>query len=517
MQTETLSLDTTDCFPQCFVDYINRKKELASFYNTFPTIENFRKIIKQRQFSDKLRATLSYTLKEQYRELETTDLVTNNIEKLKNSKTFTITTGHQLNIFTGPLYFIYKIITVIDACKTLKKKYPEYDFVPVYWMASEDHDVEEISHFRFQDRKIEWQTKQKGAIGRFDPAQLKEIAKTLPDGATFFEQAYAQETLAEAVCHYVNHLFGTEGLVVINPDTPSLKKVLIPIIEDDLFMHHAEKLVSTTSASLKELGYKNQVHARQINFFYLNENVRERIEKNAQGFRVVGTDLHFSESEMKLLIQTNPERFSPNVILRPLYQEIILPNLAYVGGPSEVIYWLQLKSVFDRFQISFPLLMPRNFAVMIDQNSSRTWRKTELSTSDLFLNEDKIFTKWVTKNADYQLSYADEVEELKEIEKRLKKKAEKIDPSLFQHLQAIHSSFLKKVKKAEKKLLKAEKQKYEAKKHQIKSVKDALFPEGTLQERKDNFLNFYLRDPQFIQKLIHTFDAFNYRMYLLFE
>lgn len=517
MRTETISLEETDCFSQFFLDYITKKEALSPFYADFPSVPNFKRAIENRNFNDKIRKVLVEALNDQYEGIQLTPAIASNINSLADSKTFTITTGHQLNIFTGPLYFIYKIVTVINACKTLKQAYPEYNFVPVYWMASEDHDYDEINHFFFEGKKYVWETAQSGAVGHFDPSALKEIANKLPKGAEFFKDAYSQESLAKAGRAYVNHLFGNEGLVVVDGDSQSLKAQFIPVIEDDLFEHHSEKLVSKTSSSLEEIGYKTQVHAREINFFYLDKGVRERIEKSATGFSVVDTDLQFTEDQIRQLIKEHPERFSPNVILRPLYQETILPNLAYVGGPSEAVYWLQLKAVFDHFKAAFPLLMPRNFALVIPSTASSKWSKTGLPDQDVFLDTDKAFTKWVKSNTDNDLSYSIELGKLKSLESEQKEKASLVDSTLSQHIEALYATFSKRIEKAEKKLIRAEKRKHEECRQQIEGVKSVLFPGGSLQERKDNFLNFYLKNPQFIQVLLQTFDAFDYRMYMLYE
>ncbi len=517
MRTETIPLDETHCFSQFFIDYINKKEELVPFYNSFPTVPNFRETIEKRNFKNSNRDVLVKVLKEQYQGLDISEAVSSNIDRLSNSKTFTITTGHQLNIFTGPLYFIYKIVTAINACKTLKQAYPDYNFVPVYWMASEDHDYDEINHFHFDGKKYTWETDQKGAVGHFDPVGCKELAAMLPKGTEFFQEAYSQETLAKAGRAYVNHLFGSEGLVVVDADHSALKSLFSEVIEDDLFVHSSEDLVSKTSSSLESLGYKTQVHARQINFFYLKNGIRERIEKTDSGFSVVDSDIHFNDEEMRQLISGQPELFSPNVILRPLYQETILPNLAYVGGPSEAVYWLQLKSVFDHFKTAFPLLMPRNFALIVPTAASSKWEKTGLSKTDIFLDAEEAYTKWVTKNSNHDLSFSDELKKLKELENVQKEQAKLIDPTLTQHIEALYTTFKKRIEKAEKKLVRAEKRQHEDRKHQIEAVKEILFPGGSLQERRDNFLNFYLKNPQFLQVLLKTFDAFDYRMYMLYE
>src|SRR5690606_8030207 len=154
------------------------------------------------------------------------------------------------------------------------------------------------------------------------------------------------KTLSDAVRHYGNALFQSEGLVVIDADNAALKKDFEPVIHDDIFNGESKRCVDKTNAALTDLGYKTKVYSSDVNFFYVRDNIRGRIEKVDAHYKVIDTEITFTSEALKAEIGDHPERFSPNVILRPLYQEIILPNLAYIGGPAEVIYWLQLKSVF---------------------------------------------------------------------------------------------------------------------------------------------------------------------------
>ncbi len=517
MHTETIPLEETDCFSTTFINYLSENESLKSFYGTFPAKDNFSSIIESRSFPEKNRKVLSDVLAKQYDPYPSSTKVQQNIASLADKKTFTITTGHQLNIFTGPLYFIYKIITVINTCKELGRQYPDYNFVPIYWMASEDHDFEEISFFHFQGEKITWDTEQTGAVGRFNTLGLEQIAKRLPSGASFFSDAYQQDNLADAVRRYVNHLFGEDGLVVVDADHTDLKRLLVPIMEEDLFRNVPQKLVSETSLQLENQGINPQVYPRDINFFYLDHQLRERIERIGESYQVLNTDLRFSEEDLKKLLQSSPEKFSPNVILRPIYQEIILPNLAYVGGPSELVYWLQLKSVFDHFAVPFPALMPRNFATIGPSSIRNKWNKIGLATKELFAETDFIFSTWVKKNSLTNLDFKQELLAIGKIEEKMKKTTAAVDATLNQHIEAITRSFERKIEKAEKKLLRAEKRRHHEIKTQIEVIKESLFPGGSLQERKTNFLNFYLEDPKFIQKLKDEFDPFNYEMYLLYS
>lgn len=508
----------TKIFSAFFLDYISQKETLKPFYNRFPSLEAFKDQIQEKKnsFSPNVRQILSEVLANQYADLKVEEATQSNLTLLKEPNTFTVTTGHQLNIFTGPLYFIYKIVSVVNACKALAKAYPNFNFVPVYWMASEDHDFEEISYFKLYGKKYIWETNQKGAVGRLDPKSLKAILDELPGDTSLFRKAYLNNnTLSSAVRQYVNDLFGKEGLVIIDADEKSLKAQFSSVISDDLFHHSAKSKVEATNEALQTAGYATQVFARDINFFYLDDQLRSRLEKNNDTFSVVDTDLRFSESEIKAMVSKTPEKFSPNVILRPLYQEMILPNLAYFGGPAEVIYWLQLKSVFDHYKVPFPILMPRNFALVMDGPIARKFEKTGLSIEQLFESKNYLFNDWVLKNSNHNLTLTEESKTVNKIFDELAGRAKKIDSTLSRLIDAESKRAQKSFAKIEQKLLKAEKRRHADKLRQIEEVKEALFPSGGLQERSDNFLNFYQQDSTFIDKLLGSFDPFDFQFNVL--
>lgn len=518
MHQDHIDFSSTHAFSSFFLDYIQEKEVLKKFYTRFPKIELFGDQLsdKSKQFSQQHRNTLVSVLNEQYRDVPAPTQVLQNIESLGDGKTFTIVTGHQLNIFTGPLYFIYKIVTVINTCRALSEKYPGYKFVPVYWMASEDHDYEEIKYFRLYGKKYVWNTNQTGAVGRFSTEGFKALMTEIPGDIEIFRKAYLTEkTLAGAVRHYVNALFGEQGLVVIDADHAELKKQFAPVMREDIFENISKDLVDQTNAALEEAGYKTQVFCREINFFYLTANQRHRLEREVDGFRVVDTTTSFDRLELQSLIENHPERFSPNVILRPLYQEVILPNLAYVGGPAEVVYWLQLKAVFAHFEVPFPILMPRNFAMVIDQPTQRKLEKTKLELSDFFETKNYLFNHWVLKFSEKNLSVEGERKAVLELFKAIRARCENVDSTLGPLAGAEETRTLKSLDKIEHKLLRAEKRRQSEKLAQIEAVKDALFPGGSLQERTDNFLNFYQQDAAFIQRLLDRFDPFDFRFNIL--
>ncbi len=519
MRVQKLSFAETHSFSTFFLDYIQQKETLKKFYSQFPELKNFETQIQQKKqsYPASHRSVLTSTLQKQYKNLSQKDSVKKNLTLLSESNTFTITTGHQLNIFTGPLYFIYKIITVINTCKELKKQFPQSNFVPVYWMASEDHDYDEIKYFKLYGKKHTWETDQQGAVGHFNPKSIEKLFANIPGEISLFKNAYLKHnTLSEAVRYYVNELFGVEGLIVVDADDRELKKLFQPVIKEDVFNHTPKKLVEEQNQQLESLGYHPKVFARDINFFFLDKNLRSRIEEKESRFQVVDSPIQFSKEEVARLIETEPEKFSPNVILRPLYQEVILPNLAYAGGPAEVVYWLQLKGVFDHFNIPFPMLMPRNFALVVEKTVATKFEKAGLDYKHLFEEKNYLFNQWVVKNSTHDLSLGKELTLFAEQFAAIRNRASHIDPTLVKFVEAQATRSANSLEKIEQKILRAEKRVHREKLGQLESVKDALFPNGSPQERVDNFLNFYQKDPQFIQKLLEVFDPFDYKFNLLF-
>lgn len=518
MQLHKLSLSETHAFNQFFLDYIQKKETLTEFYSRYPSIENFKDQIKDkaRTFPKENRKILHDAILNQYGKLSTTDQVKKNISLLSDEKTFTITTGHQLNVFTGPLYFIFKIVTVINAARELKKTYPDYNFVPVYWMASEDHDFDEIKYFRLYGKKYVWNTTQTGAVGRFSPNGLATLMEEIPGDISIFREAYTKmSTLADAVRYYVNALFGDEGLVVVDPDDSSLKGIIRNVIRDDIFDGVNKECVDKTTSALEDLGYKTQVYCRDVNFFYIDNGIRERIEKAGDVFKVVGTDIVLTRSEVEKLIEEHSEKFSPNVILRPLFQELILPNLAYVGGPAEMVYWLQLKQMFDNHKVPFPILLPRNFAMVIDHEVLRKLEKTGLGVKDIFEEKNYLFNHWVLTNSPRNLTVGGERNEINSIFQELRSRAELVDKTLSPFVGAEGKRALNSLERIERKLLRAEKRLHADKLRQIEFIKDCLFPGGSLQERADNFLNFQQQHPGFLSQLHTTLDPFDFRFNVL--
>jgi bacillithiol biosynthesis cysteine-adding enzyme BshC len=503
-------------------DYLQAKAPLQALYTQVPQIESFAAQIARQSFSLHKRQILGEVLEAQYAAYTLSPAARQNLEALKQEGTFTITTGHQLNIFGGPLYFIYKIISAIRTCQELQKAYPQQRFVPVFWMASEDHDFAEIASFHLFGKRYTWSSEGKsGAVGRLSPKSLADILEALPEAPDFFREAYLQQnTLADATRYFVNTLFGQYGLLCLDADHPRLKALWTDLVREELYAQPTFQKVTQSAELLAKHQYKVQVNPREINLFYLDEGLRERIIAQGEGFAVLNTDLYFSKEAMEKLLQESPEKISPNVLLRPVYQQCILPNLAYIGGGGELAYWLELQSTFAHFatkdsELCFPILMLRNMALLLNGTHQKRFEKLGLTAEELFLDEVGLRKAWVERNSSHELSLQSEKEALETLFEAIRYKASLVDKSLEGVVGAEMQKSIKSLEMLEKRLQKAEEKQQETQINQLSNLKEKLFPEGKLQERYDNFLNFYLNDPQFIEKLMEIFQPFEQKMYVI--
>ncbi len=504
MDIDCLPFKKTGYFSNLICDYIAGDKKVASLYNRFPDLEGFKGQIaeKGRSFPSDHRKILAESLRKQYEGLDASKVTLQNISDLNEGNTFTVVTGHQLNLFTGPLYFLYKIISTINLTKELKKKYPKYNFVPIYWMATEDHDFDEINYFNFQGKKIQWNKDASGAVGHLDTEGLKEVFQTFSNAigsssnAEFlkelFENAYLKHgTLTEATRFLANALFKDYGLVIVDGDDVELKRLLIPYATKDLFEQTAFKMVSETIEKM-DSDYTVQVNPREINYFYLIEGLRERILEANGKYGVHGQSIIWEKQELLNELEAHPERFSPNVIARPLYQEVILPNLCYIGGGGEIAYWLELKSAFEAMEVPFPILLLRNSALVITEKQSEKLKKMQLSEEDLFLKQSSLINKKIREISNIDIDFSPQKKLLEEQFKDLYELAEQTDKSFIGAVKAQEVKQKKGLDNLEKRLLKAQKRKLKDHVLRMTDIQNQLFPGKSLQERNLNFSELYL-------------------------
>lgn len=500
------------------VAYANKDEKLRPFYKYEVTLEAFADVIRDKSEATTDRATLINVLCEQYAQLTANETANTQIDALADDKTFTIVTAHQPSLFTGPLYFIIKICSTIQLARQLKTAYPDYHFIPVFITGGEDHDFEEVNHLHLFGKTIEWQNEESGAVGQMSTAtlgpalaELKDILGDSEKAQTVYQELEASytghESYGMATIDYVHRLFADEGLLAIDMNRPALKRLFIPIIKEEIFNQPSQAMVEKAQSELEAAGFSGQAHAREINFFYLRDGLRERIVQEGDTFKVLNTDYTFTKDQLLTELEAHPEFFSPNVIMRPLFQELILPNLAYIGGGGELAYWLERKAQFAHFGINFPMLIRRNSLLWLDRGMMKRVEKLELTVPQLFKNTEALIKDYVKQQSDNELHIQDEKAQLEALFASIADKAKEIDPTLAKAIEAEYTRQAKAVDNLEGRLMRAEKQKHETALNQIRSLKEKLFPNNGLQERYDNFLAFYVRyGHDFLTQLIEVLD-----------
>lgn len=519
-QASYLPYESTGYFSKIVADYLSGASPLRPFYRHEPGIHGIKQSIEARKKFNTPRSLLRDALVKQYEGIAVAEKLQKNINALADEQTFTVTTAHQPNIFTGPLYFIYKIIHTIKLADELNGQLPGQHFVPVYYMGSEDADLDELGFFNAGGQKFVWETKQTGAVGRMkvDKALIQLIRSVygqtgvLPFGDELnelFTKCYTEgRTIQQAMLELVNALFGVYGLVVLVPDNPELKKAFHPVVEKELLEGFSHKAVSGTIEKISQ-HYKVQAGGREINLFYLIDDKRERIEKQGVKYEVQALGLSFSKEEILRELSLHPERFSANVILRGAFQETVLPNIAFIGGGGELAYWLELKDVFDAAGVPYPVLLLRNSFLLVDKKQLDAIAKMNIPLTDIFLREQQLLNDLVKRESNNQLSFAEEKEQAHQLYTQLKQTAQKIDPGFDDHIAALETKALKKIEALEKKLLRAERNKYEVQQKRISAFKQQWFPNQSLQERVDNFSLYYAKEGKaWLQKIYDASHGF---------
>ncbi|SDC49631.1 bacillithiol biosynthesis cysteine-adding enzyme BshC [Niabella drilacis] len=512
-KTLNLSYAETGFFSKLALEYLSKDEKLRPFYNAFPSVAAIGDAIERRKKTATNRQLLVRVLQQQYEAVPASAKVAANLALLEKETTFTTVTAHQPNIFTGPFYFIYKILHAIRLAEQSKEWYPQYDFVPVYYMGSEDADLDELGHLFIDGQKMVWNTNQAGAIGRMtvDKALLELVDRI---GAQTGVGPYGDEigdalrtcyrpgiSIQEATFGFVHFLFARYGLVVVIPDNAELKSVAASLFKDELKNSRSVAIVATTAAQLTAAGYKVQAHSRDINLFYLADGGRHRIERSGNRWQVVDTSHTFSEEEIMQEVDAHPERFSPNVILRPVFQEMILPNLLFVGGGGELAYWIQLKEVFNHYGIPYPLLVLRNSFLVLNRKQAVLAQKLGYRPAQLFRQLHELKNDWIKVHSEKDLDIEGALAGIKLVYAGLEAQAGPVDATLLRHIEALKTTTSKRIGELGKKMLRAEKRNHRDAMNQVTKLKEQLFPLNSLQERIENFIPFYA---QYGSSLIDT-------------
>ena len=485
------------------LSYINLEPFLKDFYTYTPTLESFAQAIEDRKNKPVDRPLLVEVLNDNYQHIETTEVQKNNIAALLSDNTYTIITAHQPSLLGGPLYYVLKIASTIHLCKQLKAKYPDSHFVPTFVSGGEDHDFDEIDHLHLYGKTITWERDSKGAVGRLSTdglreviGQVSEILGTKPLALEMMDSLNkilaGCTTYGEFVFKFVNHLFGKYGLIVINKDNAKLKRRFAPLMKKEILEQISKSLISETQEKLEQHKFKAQAFPREINLFYFCEEGRKRIEQNGDAYAIVDTDIQFTEAEIIAELDQHPERFSPNVVMRPLYQEYCIPNLAYIGGGGEIAYWLERKTQFEAFDVFYPMLIRRNSVMILNGGHLKTIHKLGFQVSDVFNDVDKLIFQFINATADVEIKLDYQKRQIEEAYQQIATKSAAVDPSLSKSVLAEMTKQLKNIDNMESRIKRSLKSQEEVNVKKIEKLKEKLFPNNGLQERYDNFLPHYL-------------------------
>ena len=479
-------------------------QKFADFLSVSFSKEGFKQKIEQRKKYPINRSLLTDVIKKRYAQAGIDDLPISQIEALQNENTFTVITAHQPSLLTGPLYFIYKILSVINLAEQLSAENEDYKILPVFILGSEDHDFEEINHLQLFGNKIEWESDQGGSVGKMNTETLDPVLEKVYEIIGSSENAESLKTILKssfkdasnyntAVLRMVHELFKKYNLLIVLTDDVALKSSFKKHIENEILNQPSQELIQKEQDKLEKIGFKPQAHAREINFFYLQDGRRDRIVKDGDEYKINGTTLSFTETEIKDEINSHPERFSPNVVMRPIYQEHVLPNLAYLGGGGEIAYWTERKTQFEHFETSFPILIRRNSVLWINNGDKKLLDKYNISIEDIFGDEEELVKTYVKSQSSEELEFTSEFELFNQAFDSLASKAKNIDSSLASSIDATKTKQFKSFEQLSSRLIRAEKDKYERDISKIRKLKNRLFPNNSLQERKDNFIPFYLK------------------------
>lgn len=493
--------------------YLQKDKQILELYPNSGFQADFGKQIADKAgFDPDKRRILADEILRQYGELADGSVL-ENIQSLRNSNTFTITTGQQIHIMLGPLYVIYKTLSAINLASKLSSEYPDSRFVPVFWMASEDHDFAEIDHFSVFNREFRWQSDQMGPVGRFTLKDLRPLiaeagntfaADTKVQAAlTVFKEAYEKyENLADATRYLMHHFFAEDGLVVIDPDSAALKYGFKELILDELHGDKYSQAIKSRTETLKSLGIKGQISARNTNLFMTTASGRERVDRTEQGFQLNISSKVYHLNELEAMAEAEPEVFSPNVALRPLYQELILPNLAYIAGPGEFGYWCQLQPAFELAGIPAPVLVLRRSVIAADRATQDFLQKLGISEADMCQGLDHVKELYMNSlgKPDALIRMRDEVQRI----------SEKINAELYR----MKSPELKSLKKASDQYVKSlsgaireleehllDRPENSAVWKKLIKAHNRFFDAARPQERSTFFIEMMIQKPDFLQIL----------------
>lgn len=503
-------------FSSLFIDYVTDFEKVKKFYTW-----NFREpaswqgaidLVSKRSIP---RSEVARILSIQNRDFHCSVKTLANIDALGNDNALAVVTGQQVGLFTGPLYTIYKTLTTLSLTEKLQAQYPDYVFVPVFWLEGEDHDYDEVGSVKMLNQANDLltvtydpgekiRTGNPGAVGQIEfqesVGELFQILETNLAATEFhprvmelFRVAYQKGmTFNRAFVHLMNDLLEDSGLVFFNPNDPQLKKLLAPVFRKEL--EHTPRtcqLVVDQSFEV-EKQYHAQIKPKPVNLFFFHNAGRYLIEPKASGFGLKNSRQQFTKDEILKLTDDKPELFSPNVVLRPICQDSLLPTIAYVAGPGELSYFAQLKSVYAEFNIPAPILYPRASATIIEEKVEKVFARYQLSLPDFFRDVELVKQRVAEDSTAVKLEelFGGTGGALTETLESLRTGLIRIDPTLAGALDTVRSKIDFQLETLRQKTVAAQKRQSEVALRQVEKAANHVFPGSNFQERELNILHF---------------------------
>lgn len=529
--------DIPDMSSKLFLDYLYDFSKVEKFYaGDLKNTDSIRSLLaKAGSKSIPDRAVLADTLTRQNQFFGNTEKSLQNIELLKQRNAVAVVTGQQMGIFGGPLYTIYKAMGTVKLCESFQQQFSDYHFVPVFWMELEDHDFNEIRSINLfsvdnEIRSIAYngadpENKSRSPINSImlnEDIQrvLLEVKTTLNptdfsgDLLAKLESTYQSgKSISDTFGRWMAELLGKYGLVLMDPSDIEFKKMTAPVFKKELENSAAiHDLLLTQNKLLKAGGYGVQVENEPTNLFLRDESgTKHPLNKNGLNkFKIRAEDASAHKDNLLKLLDNEPGRFIPNVILRPIVQDHLLPTFAYVGGPSEIAYFAQFKTIYEFFGITEPLIVPRPFITILEKKIKKVADKYGIGVADLFKKKSRIVEEAAGKDAQAPVSgQLDALSaQIRDQFSSLEKNLMSVDNSLKGASETALDKIEKAIKVLKEKTSDAEKRRNELTHSQLTKAVRHLLPNDQFQEREIHAL-YYLNKygPEFLDILHEQMDV----------
>ncbi len=529
-------------FNEFFLEYLNDYNTLKAFFNyNYKEKEGIFKSIadKEANYLNKkifTRDDLSDILMIQNKFFNASEETIKNIELLRKENTFAVVTGQQTGILTGNLYTLIKAINVYQLSLKYSEYFPEINFVPIFWLETDDHDFLEVNNVNIYNKENNLDKVEYFEGGEVKERYLNPINSIIfDDFIEKFKNDLREKLLVTefsekvfdyinrsykpgisfpiAFARFLNYLIGDLGIIFCNPADKEIKKLLIPIFEKELntYPETCERVIE--ASAIIEQKYEPQVKPQPINVFYVHNDHRYLIEPRPDNiFALKNSRQRFEKSQLMEQLYNTPENFSSNVILRPICQDYLLPTIAYIGGPSEIAYFGQYKNVYEFFEVNMPVIHPRTSITLLENRITNFISKNGIMLEELY-DEKKVTSKFMNKINELKVDdiFNNLKDELNALYYSFGIDLERIDKNLLNTFKSKNEKYLETLEYIKQKFVESQVQQNESAILKLKSTIQSVYPDETLQERYINivyFINKYGFD--IIRKLIDSIDINNF-------